>query len=170
MVQENLELSFMNVDLTYPGDELVAFMKSQGLVSSYTVAQYKPHKAACNKSQQSNELNRQFYQSEAKRVVVSDLTYVRVKSRWHYICVLVDLFNREIIGSSVGSNKDAALVARAFASIQGDLRQIQLFHTDRGSEYKNKLIDETLTAFQIGRSLSMKGCPYYNAVAEATFN
>lgn len=80
MVQENLELSFMNVDLTYPGDELVAFMKSQGLVSSYTVAQYKPHKAACNKSQQSNELNRQFYQSEAKRVVVSDLTYVRVKS------------------------------------------------------------------------------------------
>lgn len=87
----------------------------------------------------------------------------------HYICVLVDLFNREIIGSIVGSNKDVALVARAFASVQGDLRQIQLFHTDRGSEFKNNLIDETLTVFQIGRFLSMKGCPYDNAVAEATF-
>lgn len=56
-------------------------MKAQGLASSYTVAQYKPHKAACNESQQSNEFNRQFHQSEAKRVVVSDLTYVRVKNR-----------------------------------------------------------------------------------------
>ncbi len=69
----------------------------------------------------------------------------------------------------MGSNKDATLVARAFAYVKGDLRQIQLFHTDRGSEFKNKLIGEMLTVFQIGRSLSMKGCPYDNAVAEATF-
>ncbi|MEV2375000.1 IS3 family transposase [Paenibacillus larvae] len=144
-------------------------MKEQGLVSTYTVAQYKPHKAACNESQQPNELNRKFEQSEAKRVVVSDLTYVKVKNRWHYICIFVDLFNREIIGSSAGPKKNAALVARAFSSVQGDLRQIQLFHTDRGSEFKNKLIDETLATFQIGRSLSMKGCHYDNAVAEAAF-
>jgi len=144
-------------------------MKEQGLVSTYTVAQYKPHKTTCNESQQVNELNRKFQQSEAKRVVVSDLTYVKVKNRWHYICVLVDLFNREIIGSSAGPKKDAALVTRAFASVQGNLSQIQLFHTDRGSEFKNKLIDETLATFKIGRSLSMKGCPYDNAVAEATF-
>ncbi|BFH10943.1 hypothetical protein J6TS7_25990 [Paenibacillus dendritiformis] len=87
----------------------------------------------------------------------------------HYICVFVDLFNREIIGSSAGPKKDVALIARAFASLQGDLRQIQFFHTDRGSEFKNKLVDETLNTIQIARSLSMKGCPYDNAVAEATF-
>lgn len=46
-------------------------------------------------------------------------------------------------------------MARAFASVQGDLRQIQLFHTDRGREFKNKLIDEMLTEFQISRSLSV---------------
>ncbi|MFP3513368.1 IS3 family transposase, partial [Peribacillus sp. SIMBA_075] len=55
------------------------------------------------------------------------------------------------------------------ASIKGNLHDIQLFHTDRGNEFKNKLNDETLTTFKIGRSLSMKGCPYDNAVAEATF-
>lgn len=144
-------------------------MKEQGLVSTYTIAQYKPNKSVCNDSEKSNELGRMFQQSEEKRVVVSDLTYVKVKNRWHYICILVDLYNREIIGSSAGPNKDASLVSRAFASVKGDLRQIQLFHTDRGSEFKNKLIDETLDAFKIGRSLSMKGCPYDNAVAEATF-
>jgi len=36
-------------------------------------------------------------------------------------------------------------------------------------KFKNKLIDETLITFQIGCSLSMKGCPYHNAVTEATF-
>ncbi len=58
---------------------------------------------------------------------------------------------------------------QAFASVKGDLRQIQLFHTDRGSEFKNLTIDEIINTFKIKRSLSMKGYPYDNAVAEATF-
>ncbi|HLS67456.1 MAG TPA: IS3 family transposase, partial [Pseudogracilibacillus sp.] len=37
------------------------------------------------------------------------------------------------------------------------------------SEFKNQLIDEALTTFGIDRSLSNKGTPYDNAVAEATF-
>ncbi|REJ21884.1 MAG: hypothetical protein C6W54_16450 [Bacillaceae bacterium] len=54
------------------------------------------------------------------------------------------------------------------STVEADLQQIQLFHTDRGNEFKNKTIDEALDTFQINRSLSMKGCPYDNAVAEAT--
>ncbi|MGD6794695.1 IS3 family transposase [Metabacillus indicus] len=144
-------------------------MKEQGLVSAYTVAQYKPHSSGTNESEQKNELDREFTQPEELSVVVSDLTYVRVNQKWHYICVFVDLFNREIIGFSTGPNKDALLVYRALASVKSDLHKIQLFHTDRGSEFKNKLIDEALSTFKIQRSLSMKGCPYDNAVAEATF-
>jgi putative transposase len=44
-----------------------------------------------------------------------------------------------------------------------------MFHTDRGGEFKNYIIDEALDAFDVKRSLSKKGCPYDNAVAEATF-
>ena len=53
--------------------------------------------------------------------------------------------------------------------VKGNLFEIQIFHTDRGSEFDNILIDEFLESFQIRRSLSMKGCPYDNAVAESTF-
>lgn len=144
-------------------------MNEQGLVSNYTVAQFKPHSTKCNESDQKNELNREFTQEVELTAVVSDLTYVRVNQKWHYICIFVDLFNREIIGFSTGPNKDAPLVYRAFASIQNDLRKIEYFHTDRGSEFKNQLIDQALKTFDIKRSLSMKGCPYDNAVAEATF-
>ncbi|MFD2114259.1 IS3 family transposase [Paenibacillus yanchengensis] len=114
-------------------------------------------------------MDQEFEQVEAKHFVVSDLTYVKVQNRWHYICVLVDLFNREIIGHSADQNKEAALISRAFATVQGDLRQIQWFHTDRGSQFKNQKMDKLLGTIQISRSLSMKGCPYDNAVAKATY-
>lgn len=144
-------------------------MKKNGLVSVYTVAQYKPHMSSCNESPIQNELNREFAKEAPLEAVVSDLTYVRVANKWHYICLLVDLFNREIIGYSCGKFKDAALVYQPLASVKGDLRQIQLFHTDRGSEFRTLTIDEVINTFKIKRSLSMKGCPYDNAVAEATF-
>ncbi|MBV4441751.1 DDE-type integrase/transposase/recombinase, partial [Clostridium tyrobutyricum] len=53
--------------------------------------------------------------------------------------------------------------------VNGDLRDIEIFHTDRGNKFKNKIIDEAMEGFHIKRSLSIKGCPYDNAVAEATF-
>ena len=83
--------------------------------------------------------------------------------------MLVDLFNREIIGYSSGPNKDAELVKKAFSTVQTNLSQIKIFHTDRGNEFKNQVIDGILDALNIERSLRMKGCPYENAVAEATY-
>src|SRR5690625_75558 len=144
-------------------------MKEQGLVSKYTVAQYKPSKTACNESEVGNILKREFDQDQELKVIVSDLTYVRVQQNWHYICVLVDLYNREIIGQSAGPHKSASLVQRAFASVKYNLNRLELFHTDRGSEFKNQFIDQALETFGIERSLSEKGTPYDNAVAEATF-
>ncbi|WP_397326781.1 DDE-type integrase/transposase/recombinase [Paenibacillus sabuli] len=113
-------------------------MQEQGLVSTYTIAQFKPHKTACNEAKTANELDREFDQAEAKRFGVSDLTYVKAGNRWHYVCVLIDLFNREIIGHSAGPNKDAALVSRAFSTVEGDLSRIQWFQTDRGVSLKSK--------------------------------
>ncbi|MGL4373185.1 MAG: IS3 family transposase, partial [Turicibacter sp.] len=144
-------------------------MRQEGLVSNYTVAQYKPHVAKCNEEKIENIVARKFNNQPYLNVVVSDLTYVRVGNRWHYICVLLDLFNREIIGYSCGPNKDAELVKKAFSTVQNNLGEIKIFHTDRGNEFKNQAIDELLKTFKIERSLSMKGCPYDNAVAEATY-
>ena len=144
-------------------------MKQEGLVSNDTTTQFKPQKDTCNESKTENVLDRQFQNREYRDVVISDLTYVRVGTHWNYICILVDLFNREIIGYSAGEHKTAELVKEAFQSVEGSLEEIRLFHTDRGNEFKNQTIEELLETFHIERSLSHKGCPYDNAVAEATF-
>ncbi len=59
------------------------------------------------------------------------------------------------------------MILRAFASTTPNLTKIKMFHTDRESEFKNKLIVEALQTFDIERSLSLKGSLYDNAVAEA---
>lgn len=144
-------------------------MDLNGLVSNYTVKQFKVHKASCNEEEGENILNREFEREKQLDVVVSDLTYVNVAGKWNYICLILDLWNREIIGYAAGIHKDAKLVYKAFSKISYDLRKINIFHTDRGNEFKNKIIEELIETFGIKRSLSKKGCPYDNAVAEATY-
>ena len=65
--------------------------------------------------------------------------------------------------------KNAELVYEAFLNSSVNLSKIEIFHTDRGNEFKNRIIDEVLSTFDIKHSLSKKGCPYDNAVAEATY-
>lgn len=57
---------------------------------------------------------------------------------------------------------------KALYSIPYPLDHINVFHSDRGKEFDNQLIDEVVEAFRIQRSLSQKGCPYDNAVVEST--
>jgi hypothetical protein len=53
----------------------------------------------------------------------------------------------EIIGYSAGAYKNAKLVHKAFSTVKGSLFDIQMFHTDRGSEFDNALIDELFDSF-----------------------
>lgn len=142
-------------------------MKKYSLVSNYTVAQYKIRKSKCNEEKVENIVNRDFKNREKLEVVVSDLTYVRVGGKWNYICTLLDLHNKEVIGYSAGKTKGADLVYEAFLSCTYPLTEIKIFHTDRGNEFKNKLIEEVIETFGIKRSLSAKGSPYDNAPVES---
>lgn len=58
---------------------------------------------------------------------------------------------------------------QALSQIKAPLFSIALFHSDRGKEFDNQLLNSCFEVLDITRSLSHKGCPYDNAVAEATF-
>ena len=85
-------------------------MKNRGLKSSYTVAYFKVHHSTCNEAKTTNVLNRKFLRDNPLEAIVTDLTYVRVGKKWNYVCFILDLFNREILGYSCGEHKDAVLV------------------------------------------------------------
>ncbi len=151
------------------GRKIGRIMKRRELVSAYTHNKYRVHAVKVNEAPVANLLDRDFSHRIPGACVISDLTYVRVGGQWVYICIRLDLGAREIIGYSAGAHKTAELVHDAFASVKGNLFEIQIFHTDHGREVDHMLMDEILECFRIQRSLSMKGCPYDDAVAESTF-
>ena len=137
------------------------------LVSTHCKSVYKRPKEQTAESSCPDLLEQNFSSEAPRYAFVGDLTYVRVGARWAYVCVLLDLYNREIVGYATGPNKDAKLLQRAFASFKGDLREVSIYHLDRGSENVNQTIDRLLAAFGIKSSLSRKGNSHDNAVAES---
>ena len=96
-------------------------MKLHGLVSNYTVKQFKVYKTKSNEENKPNIVNREFNREKQLEVIVSDLTYVNVAGKWNYICLILDLWNREIIGYAAGKHKTAELVYKAICKSNRDI-------------------------------------------------
>ena len=141
-------------------------MAQEGLNSVYTVKKYRPAKR-CNEQALPNLVDRKFHDRAPLEVVVSDLTYVKIEGRWAYLCPVADLFNREVIGWSVGHQKNGQLVQDAFLEIPYNLNQIDMVHSDRGKEFEHQLLQAMTESFAWNRSLSRKGNPWDNAVMES---
>jgi putative transposase len=142
-----------------------------GLVSKYTIRRRKRQATVpADGMGAANLVARRFNDREPMEVVVSDLTYVRVGGQWAYICLLLDLGSRGVVGYAVGRGRDAGLTKAAFMAAGVDLRRIGVFHTDNGGEFKNGTVDGILDAFGIRRSLSKPGTPLGNAVAESMYS
>jgi transposase InsO family protein len=138
-----------NTPLIVSRRKIGKIMKKYSLVSKYVKRRGNPRKSRVNEDSKPNMVNREFNNREILEVVVSDLTYVKVGGAWHYVCLLLDLAAREIIGHAAGRNKDAKLVRKAFYRVKADIRNIHIFHTDRGSEFKNELIDGIISGCQL---------------------
>lgn len=143
-------------------------MGENGLSSAYGRKRFKAHPGKPNEAELPNVLDRSFDGCAPRTHVCSDLACVRAGGSWRCVCLLVDLCSREIVGRSAGSSEGAKLVKAAFATLEFPISDIEVFRTDRGSEFDNAEIDLMLEAFGIERSLSAKGCPYDNAVDEST--
>lgn len=57
-----------------------------------------------------NLLSQNFTMQELSKVWVSGITYVRTGKSWLYLCVILDLANREVVGWQLAKRMDARLV------------------------------------------------------------
>lgn len=120
-----------------------------------------------------NVLDQQFFAPRPNEVWVGDITYIRTKIGWTYLAVVVDLFNREVIGYALSKSIDVELVKRALSSAiaaRGVVDTPTIFHSDRGIQYASKSFMRMLADNGIVGSMSKSGCPYDNAVAESFFS
>lgn len=100
---------------------------------------------------------------------VADITYVRLLLEFVYLAVILDAFSRRVIGWALGRTLEGALTVTTLRMALS-CRQIGsglVHHSDRGSQYASKEYTDLLKENLIQISMSRKGNPYDNALAES---
>ena len=120
-----------------------------------------------------NILDRQFEVSEPNTVWVSDITYIPTTDGWLYLCVVIDLFDRMVVGWSMRTDMTSAIVIDAFmmAMLSRKPQGRLVFHSDRGIQYCSTAFREASLAAMpsLVRSMSRKVNCWDNACAESFF-
>jgi putative transposase len=108
-----------------------------------------------------NLLNRQFTVTAPNQVWAGDITYIDTNEGWLYLAVVLDLFNRQVIGWALADDMRQELVMDAFQMAwfrRGLTRQTGLlFHSDRGSQYAGEAFQNLLRQYRVQPSMSRKG-------------
>ena len=107
-------------------------MQDMGLISIRESAKDYYDK---EKRKHKNHLNRQFHTTRPNEVWVSDITCFRYNEKYYYICVVIDLYARKVIGYKIGGKNSTQLTKSTF-KLTYESRQPDenlIFHTDNGS-------------------------------------
>jgi len=120
-----------------------------------------------------NKLNRDFNVTRRGQVWVSDITYIKTWQGWLYLTVIIDLYDRKVIGWAFSRSLKAVhttIPAWRMVVRNRPITQALIFHSDRGVQYACNEFKELLSSYKlVERSMSRKGDCWDNAVAESFF-
>ena len=119
-----------------------------------------------------NLLAQDFHTTFPNQTWVSDITYIWTDEGWLYLCIVMDLFSRQIIGWAMEAYLTKTLVQQALAMACQRTQPGRgvIFHSDRGSQYTSAAFRVQLEKGGFIQSMSGSGNCYDNAVAESFFN
>ena len=165
------ELRFKGMRVSRP--RVARIMRSEGIKSIIQ----KRYRVSTTDSKHNypvadNHLKRNFKTQAPGQVWVSDITFVRTGQGWLYLTVVMDLFDRKVIGWALSRTMAAAdtiLAAWKMALINRPITSQLIFHSDRGVQYASQEFREALKEKPVTQSMSRKGDCWDNAVAESFF-
>jgi putative transposase len=104
----------------------------------------------------------------ANHIWVSDITYISLWHKFAYLSLITDLYSKKIVGYCLWHNLSAQGTLNALEMALGNRtsKQLLIHHSDRGLQYCCKDYTQTLMKNDIGISMTERGDPYENAVAE----
>jgi transposase InsO family protein len=105
------------------------------------------------------------------QVWAGDFTEVPTGDGTLYLAIVLELRSREVIGWSMRTTRDAAMLIEALQMALSDRRPSPglIFHSDQGSQYSSKPFRDVLGERGIIQSMSRKGNCWDNAPVESFF-
>ncbi len=118
-----------------------------------------------------NHLARDFVSRQPNTKWVTDITYIRTGEGWLYLCVVVDLFSKLVVGWSMGPRQDRSMVLQAvlMALWQREETTAVILHSDRGTQFTSDEYQQFLSGHNLICSMSAVGTCADNAAAESFF-
>ena len=119
-----------------------------------------------------NILKRNFNPKLKNQVWVSDITYLWTDEGWIFLCTIIDLFNKKVVGWALSNSLSTELVLTSFemAVMRENPSHGLIFHSDRGVQYTAKEFRSKLKSYKMVQSMSRKGNCWDNAPAESFFS
>lgn len=191
-VQDQIKDIFEESKGTYGSPRIHAELTERGVqVSENTIAKYmnelglnadrKPkYKVMTTDSDHSNPIADRVFKAEEEnsiptapgKVLAGDITYLKLSKYHHiYLAVVIDLFNREVVGWAIGQSLETILISKALESamyVVGADAEV-IFHSDRGVQYASEAYRKLLKNNGITPSMSRKGNCYDNSYVESFF-
>jgi transposase InsO family protein len=118
-----------------------------------------------------NLLERDFTPDAPNQVWTSDITYLWTDEGWLYLAIVLDLFNREVVGWSLKPRMTADIVTDALTMAWFRCKPAAglIHHSDRGSQYASHVVQAKLVEYGMICSMSRKGNCWDNAPSESWF-
>ena len=119
-----------------------------------------------------NLLNRDFHADRPNQKWVTDISYIKTAQGTLYLSVIRDLFDNSIVSYKTGTNQNINLVLstiRAAKRKEKVTAELQL-HSDQGFQYTSHGYFKLTQSYGITPSMSRRGNPYDNALAENFFS
>lgn len=152
---------------------ILKIMKKYGLLS-----EIRRHRKWTNLGQQvyryENLLNRQFRADRPNTKWVTDISYIHTKEGILYLSMIRDLYDNSIVAYKTASQQTVNLVLDtirlAMKKEQKKVAAELQLHSDQGSQYTTHAYFKLTQSYGITPSMSRKGNPYDNAMAENFFS
>ncbi len=119
-----------------------------------------------------NLLNRDFNADKPNQKWVTDISYIHTQQGVLYLSVIRDLFDNSIIAYKTGTKQDVNLVLNTIKAAKRKEKvtaELQL-HSDQGFQYTSQGYFKLTKSYGIIPSMSRRGNPYDNALAENFFS
>jgi putative transposase len=99
----------------------------------------------------------------------ADITYIRLRTEFIYLAVVLDAYSRRVIGWALGRTLEAGLAVSALTMALRQRRPAPglVHHSDRGVQYASQEYTDLLKQNGSHISMSRKGNPYDNAACES---
>ena len=119
-----------------------------------------------------NHLARDFHADRPNQKWVTDISYIRTGQGFLYLSVIRDLYDNSIVAYKTGTEQNINLVLstiRAAKRKEKVTAELQL-HSDQGFQYTSQAYYSLTKSYHITPSMSSRGNPYDNAMAENFFS